>query len=362
MFADAKAAFEKLHPDVEVVGVSLANYYDSSMPDSLKRTTANVIEIDSVFLADLLKDNRIVPLPAGATPAEADFVKPAVETARQGGRWIGSPHWLCSDFVYSTKTKQFSGSTLKDLEQFVGATSHPDGAGLLVDMMGKSTIGELYLDALVDEAGTFAAALPLLQPGADPTEPAAAKRDLSRLLGLCDAKFCRSADYHGDAGSYAREFTLKHGSAFVGYSEEMNNILQTLKSGACASSGTCVRPGDIVVSALPLADGGAHPFVWVDTLAIADSCKDACVSDAAAFIVMMNDDAHLRADLFPSSDAPRYLLPAKVTLDAELRSRAPLYESFRAITRDAPPAIGLGLGDTLRKIGGDLNKDPALKH
>jgi hypothetical protein len=69
---------------------------------------------------------------------------------------MGSPHWLCSDFVFSTKAKPFTGSTLKDLEQFIGA-QHRGSAGL-ADVMGTSTIGELYLDALVDEAGTFPAA------------------------------------------------------------------------------------------------------------------------------------------------------------------------------------------------------------
>lgn len=360
MFADAKSAFERLHPDVEVISISLENYYDSSAPDSVKNTKANVIEVDSVFLTDLVQDNRLVPLPVEASPDPADFTSAAVQAARQGDRWVGAPHWLCSDFIFSTRSKPFTGTSLQHLEGFVG-TPHADGAGLLVDMMGKSTIGELYLDALVDETGSFTSALRLLASGADPTLPNAAKNDLHRLLGLCDAAFCRDADHHAQTGSYAREFALKRGSAFIGYSEEIHFVLRTLASPAC-SVGGCIRAEDIVVGALPLADAGSRPFVWVDTLAINDSCKEACVADAAAFIAMMNDDAHLRADLFPTLDSPRYLLPAKTTLDTELRARAPLYGNFRAITRDAPPAMGIGLGDRLRKIGGELNKDPALGH
>lgn len=355
MFADAKAAYEKVHHDVEVVPVWLPNYYDSEAPDSIRRTAANVLEIDSVFLADMLKDNRLLPLPADSIPAEADFAKPAVQAARQNGRWIGSPHWLCSDFVYTTKSKPFTGLSLRDLEQFVGAT-HANDAGLLADMMGKSTLGELYLDALVDEAGTFPAALARL-----PSAPeSAVVGDLQRLLDLCDAGSCRRQEYHDDPGGYAREFAKKHGSALVGYSEATRDLMRELKGADCAEAGRCIGMDDIVVGPLPAADAGAHPFVWVDTLAINRTCAGTCVTDAAAFITMMNDDAHLIADLFPSNDVPRYLLPAKVTLDAEIMRRAPLYARFRAVTADAPPAMASGLGDRLHDIGGNVNK--LLKH
>jgi len=278
-----------------------------------------------------------------------------VQAARQSGHWIGLPHWLCADFVYSTKAKPFTGSTLKELEQFVGA-HHSDGRGLLADMMGKSTLGELYLDALVDEAGTFPAALARLPSAPEATEVA----DLQRLLGLCDAKMCRRQDYHDDPGGYPREFAQKHGIALVGYSEATYDVMRELKSKDCATPGDCIGADDIVVSPLPAADADARPFVWVDTLAINDTCTGACVADAAAFIAMMNVDGHLRADLFPSIDVPRYLLPAKLTLDRELVSRAPLYARFRAITADASPAMDLGLGDRLHDIGGQVNK--LLKH
>lgn len=355
MFADAKASFEKRHGDVEVVPVWLPNYYDSSALDSIRKTSANVLEIDSVFLADMAKDNRLVPLPEGSTPSERDYAKPAVAAARQNGRWIGSPHWLCSDFVYSTKAKPFTGTTLKELEQFVG-TSHADGSGLLIDAMGKSTLGELYLDALVDESETFGAALARL-----PKAPEAAPvNDLQRLLGLCDAKMCRRQDYHDVPSGYPHEFAQRHGSALVGYSEATYDIMRELGSADCAKAGSCIDPIDVVVTPFPASDAGARPFVWVDTLAINKTCTDACVADAGAFISMMNEDAHLRADLFPSLDVPRYLLPAKVTLDAELASRAPLYARFRSITADAPPAMDLGLGDRLHDIGSQVNKQ--LKH
>jgi thiamine pyridinylase len=356
MFADAKAEFEKRHLDVEVVPVWLPNYYDSTAPDSIRKTEANVLEIDSVFLTDMLKDDKIVPLPADSAPSEKDFAPAAVQAARRDGRWIGSPHWLCSDFVYSTKAKPFTGATLKDLEQFVGA-KHPDGSGLLVDMMGKSTLGELYLDALVDEAGTFPAALVRV-----PMAPEAAEvTDLQRLLGLCDAKYCRDQAHHDDPSGYTHEFAAKQGSALVGYSEATHDVLRALKGQDCtAKPGACISADDVVVSPFPLADAGAHPFVWVDTLAINKKCTDVCAVDAAAFIAMMNEDAHLTADLLPTLDVPRYLLPAKTTLDGQLVSRAPLYARFRSITRDAPPAMDLGLGDALHTVGGQITKQ--LKH
>lgn len=374
MFADAKTAFERAHPDVEVVPVDLEDYYDSTKDDSLMGTigsSANVIEFDSVFRDDLLaaKPERLVALPLGSEPHERDFVGAAVQAARPDGRWIGIPHWVCSDFVYSTKSKPFSGSSLRDLEHFVGTPSHPLDTGVLTDMVGKSSIGELYLDALVDETGSVAGGLAqlttsLLPDGEAPPPQPAEKHDLQRLLALCDPGFCRSPAFHKDTSGYAREFAEKHGSALIGYSEATYDIARTLASPACtgADAGNCLHTEDLVLSALPLADAGAHPFLWVDTLAIQSSCTGPCVTDAAAFITMMNEDVHLRGDLFPASGSPRYLLPAKTTLDAELTSRAPLYARFRALTDGAPAATGKRLGDSLRSIGGTLDSDGTLKH
>jgi thiamine pyridinylase len=369
MFREAKVAFEQTHPDVEVVAVALDSYYDSTQDGSVMGktgATANVIEFDSVFRDDLMAAKRLSALPAGSEPQEQDFTSAAAKAARVDGQWIGVPHWVCSDFVYTTKAKPFSGRSLKDLERFVGLP-HPAGAGLLTDMVGKSSIGELYLDALIDEIGSLEAALAQLAStlptdGGPPPAQAAEKRDLQRLLALCDGKFCRDKGYHKDPSGYAREFAQKHGSALIGYSEATYDIVNMLAKPECSAPGSCLRLEDVVVSTFPLADEGAHPFVWVDTLAIQASCVGSCVADAAAFIAAMNDDAHLKADLFPTGDAPRYLLPAKTTLDADLRTRAPLYARFRALTEGAPPATGKKLGDSLRGIGGTLDTDGTLKH
>lgn len=361
MFADAKRAFEKEHPEVEVVEVNLFDHYykyDSKKNDSIIQTTANVMEIDSVFLDDLA--SKLTPLPASAVPREGDLAKAAVDVAKRNGIWLGSPHWLCSDFVFTTKAKPFTGLSLKALEQFVG--HHPKtGAGLLADIMGSSTLGELYLDEVVDRTGTLSAGLAALPPFPLPgawTAPGADVGSITRLLDLCDADDCRRNDYHNGqaASSYEADFAHKRGVALVGYSEATYEILHALKGADCASAGSCIASDDIVVAPLPLADRGVHPFVWVDTLAInKESCTGTCLDDAAAFIAMMNDDAHLRGDLLTALDAPRYLLPAKVTLDDELRAKAPLYDRFRSLTRDAPPALAPRLGETLRAIGDKID-------
>jgi hypothetical protein len=71
------------------------------------------------------------------------------------GKTFGVPHWVCGTFLFFRKNDpdadRLSKTTrLGELEQIL---SHPatEEQGLLADMRGKSTLGEVYLSSLVDE-------------------------------------------------------------------------------------------------------------------------------------------------------------------------------------------------------------------
>src|SRR5262249_44150130 len=146
--------------------------------------------------------------------ATARGLRVAEEAVSTGSGWYGVPHWVCTNFLFSHPPDPLAGAaTLDDLVNAIG-TSHPPGRGLLIDMKGRSTLGELYLDALLDKYRTLAAAAPFVPVTA---RDRAVVDDLKRVRQLCDADLCRDSDYHDSVGFYARLFARRQGRALAGY-------------------------------------------------------------------------------------------------------------------------------------------------
>ncbi|WP_437668849.1 hypothetical protein [Sorangium sp. So ce131] len=346
------AAFKKERPHTALELVDLGNYYKPAEKDSIVQSDAHVIEIDSVFLDDLLPS--LQPLPASVGLNEADFHPAAVSVGKKGDGWVALPHWLCSNFLFTTRDAAPRLKTFSDLQRLAKASL--PAAGLLVDLMGSSTLGELYFDAQVDAAGDVAKALPAGDPLAVGGTPGL--KALLALRGLCAGGVCRSDSYHDDPSMYGRLMARKRGVALVGYSEILNAFVDEARKKC--DGAPCLDEGALEVLPFALSDRGDKPFVWVDSLGVKSSCTGDCLEDAAAFLAMMNRDDLLRAALIPEgSAAPRYLMPAKQTLSAALDKAAPYYAKLRPIVAGAAAARGPKLGATLRAIGGKIDDELA---
>lgn len=328
LFYQLEAAFEASHPNVNVELVthytdangesqSLGWYYYSG-PDEdpvpgILRTDADVIEVDSVLLSEMVEARRLQPV---TLPSHADWIPGAVAaTALDGVQWT-VPHWVCGNFLfYEAGDDAIAGA--KDWAGLVDAAD----AGIMMDMKGTSTLGEWYLTAL-DKSGDDALAA-LGQDGLDP----AVTQYLESLLSACPAGLCRSDTLHDTVGIYGRLFMRGSGDAYIGYSESLNATIAEATQSCIPQSG-CREESEIAVRALPPPDGEGPSVGWVDGLGVAAGLSGRKRALANEFIAFAVTWAAYESVLNPPwGTPPRYLLPARSGWDRLSPSMYPLLES-----------------------------------
>jgi thiamine pyridinylase len=341
-----RAAYREVRRDTRLEFVDLTNYYKASEPNSIVNNDAQVVEIDSVFLDDL--EPTLQRLPKDAIQAEA-FHPASVALTKRSDGWVAAPHWLCSNFLFATPEVKDSIDTPAELRSF--AASKLPSLGLLIDLKGSSTLGELFFDAQFDEHRDLAKAI----PEADALEGSPGFESIIQLRRLCAAGYCRSEKYHDDPAAYPTFLAKRQGFAMVGYSEALSAFVEA--ADECSGDSCTPRNGLVVLPFATSTTNGDAPFVWVDSLGIKKgACNEQCLDDALAFVQMMNDDAVLIRQLLPSRKAPRYLMPAKQSLNAQLDAEAPYYLQLRPLVANAVAAHGPGLGVALRGIGGRVDE------
>jgi thiamine pyridinylase len=279
------------------------------------------------------------------------------------GRVIGVPHWVCGNFLFyrAGDAPMSRVQTLAGLRRVLGTTPVRRGA-LLLDGAGTSTLGELYIDALMDRYGRSdeAIARAITYPPDGPTIDA-----LEAAIGLNHEGLGASDSYHNAQGFYARQFARRQGRALVGYSERLYFVLQETMQSCRDDDGArdrCLKASDIRVTDWPSADT-SHPIGWTDILAVHNRASDQKRADARTFIAfMMSPDAY---DVFLApawGEAPRFLLPARDDLYDGLQAKfdasveyfpamaraGTLYREMRALIGDATPIHAPGLNGTLR--------------
>jgi len=287
------------------------------------------------------------------------MLRVAEDAVKSGSDWFGIPHWVCTNFLFSRPQDALNiAATLDDVVKGIGE-SHPAGRGLLIDLEGRSTLGELYLDALLDKYKTLSSA--------DPFVPVAKRdqavvEDLKTVRRLCDAELCRDREYHDMVGFYARLFARGQGRGLVGYSERLYYVGTEVLS-ACRK-GECQGLDKIAVVPLPLSSKGSQPFAWVDSFAIATTCSTQCLADAEAFVRATTSLDAVRTQLTPGwGEAPRYLMPALEELysDQDLLKSAPLYTKLYPAVQNAVAVRETGLNKALREMGAHLDTNELPK-
>jgi thiamine pyridinylase len=355
-FRNVEHAFEAAETNVDLQIIDLAgNYYDKSKEGSVASADADVYELDSVILGDFVKGRRVHPLGELLPVKDGDYLKNAEQAAHLNGELYGIPHWVCGNFLFfRTNGAPPIGtvSTLTAFEKVIG-TAKSSTNGVLVDLRGKLTLGEMYLDSAFDRYGDWAVVqthLATLDPDIE--------GDLRRLLRLCTPGFGRNQRYHEATGFYGREFARGVGQMMIGYSEVLYYFRDEVDN-ACPD-GECVPEVGIGVIELPLSDGGSHSVSWVDVLAVNSKCNGQKLKDAADFIKFVSSDNVVLDALKPAYGRPaRHLLPAKRSLydNAELLSAVPLYRDFKQIMERSYPPVGERLNDTLITYGKKLNEE-----
>jgi thiamine pyridinylase len=359
-----KRVFEAENPGVNLTLLDLSgNYYapgDASDASYVGQVQADVIELDSVFLADFVHQHKIQELPPEILLPQSDLLANAYRGSIFDGKRYGAAHWACRNFLFFPAAAPPSPpiTTLTQLEAFIGNNT---SVGLLMDMKGKLTLGELYLMAAFDRFRDLEHALPAVQHLDKNVED-----DLVRLRKLCPVGSCRDQISHELGGIYGMQFARKRSKTLIGYSELLHSVLS--EAASCGSD--CLQDGDIDVAELPLDDAGSVPISWVDSFTISSSCTGPCFGDAKRFIRMMNSDSMYLSMLLPAGysfltppnptkPVPAYLLPAKLSLysNPKLLASAHLYSKLRTLVERAEVPTADNLNGSLRAIGKTIDSD-----
>jgi hypothetical protein len=106
-----------------------------------------VFELDSVLLRDFAADGKIREMQNEALLPSDEILSNADRGTRLDGNRYGAAHWVCRNFLFYSvdDAPQKPIPTLSDLENFMGSKSV-----LIIDLRGKSTLGEYYLMAALD--------------------------------------------------------------------------------------------------------------------------------------------------------------------------------------------------------------------
>ena len=360
-------AFERANPEIDLQITLLGERYYSDNPAhasllrAVRQQEADVYEIDSVFLDDVRAHLAPLSLDAGATGPLISWAHDLVRLP--DGRIIGAPHWVCGNFLFyrASDTAMSRVTSLAGLRRVIGTNPVRRGA-LLLDGGGTSTLGELYIDALMDRYANPQDAIRRAGVYPPDRDTVASLREALSLnhrgLGLNDA-------YHDRQGFYARQFARGQGRALVGYSERLYFVLnETMQSCRPDEAGQdeCLNASDIRVTDWPAADN-SHPIGWTDILGVDNRAPLQTQADGQAFVAFMMKPETYALFLIPAwGEAPRFLLPARDdlydTLVADFDGRVgdfpamaragTLYREMRALIGEATPIHAAGLNDTLR--------------
>ena len=361
-------AFEKHHSNVRLEFVDLGDYYNGGLFEALQtdQPKVDVVEVDTVFLQDLVDNKLIEGLPDSVLKPEGTFLPVASKSATLNGKAFGVPHWVCGNFLFFRKddpdAARLSKTTkLSELEQVL---NHPstEEQGLLADMRGKSTLGEIYLSTLVDEYQNPDEALRHLGDltKLDPT----ASKTANRIFWLCPGGMNNNSKYHSNGQFYSRQFAHCKARAKISYSEDLYYVGDEFLHGVATGEKGIGDPNkdEISVVGAPLADSGHKMLAWVDVVCLRSGLTKETKADAMDFIAEYTGSEFNRTLLTPSSgDAPRYLLPARAALysDQTILKTAPLYPQLKEIVQDAVTVTASNLNGRLQEIGEELNKHVA---
>ena len=323
--AVVESEFEAAHPEVDLVlAPPNRDYYK---PGGLDKRY-DVYELDTAYLPEFVQKKRLQALDAEKMAFVKTTALPvALSASTWGAKLYGVPHWTCALFLFYLRDDApiADAHNFPDLQAAIGR-EHRRGEGLLVDMKGKATLTELYIDALLDL-------------GFSPPEVAASlerktleKKAVSRLeevLGLSALGDARSEAHH-DAWPpwHAVAFARGQGRAVVGYSERMFHILNALEGmrGVGALSGRSIG-----VKVFNQGNATAKPLSWVDSFVVDATVSDEKLEAAYAFLQFMaSDELYLKCLLPQEGKPPLYLLPAYESTfkRKELLAVAPMYRVF----------------------------------
>lgn len=346
LFYQLEATFEQEHPGVNLELIESSDLVDKYYSGGLEKVDADVYEIDTVLLSDMIELNKITSLdilPSG-------FTQEALEAVKREGKTYGIPHWLCGNFLFYRKgdTEVEKAVTWKELNEVLRKTGKP----LFVDFKGSSTLGEWYLTLLAEQNSLETAQKTIIESS---SLDKSVVSNLSSILMNCPAGFCRNDKLHDNTGYYARAFISGKARAYIGYSESLYYGLQHGLDNCLPTSG-CLSENEVAVRRLPTInnDKDINGIGWVDALAIPPKLSEQKKKIALEFINFTISDRAYKKILEPLyGQAPPYLIPARKLSNI---NNAPLYQQLYPAHAGRKTGTLLKLNSRLREFGKQLDQ------
>jgi thiamine pyridinylase len=247
--------FKKRHPSVELVFIDNDDLNKNYYKGGLLRIDADIYEVDTILLTDMLgKISELELAPSAVAPE-------TLAAVTRDGRVFAMPHWMCGNFLFfKSGDSQIDKAASWEALLAILAERKSD---LLVDFKGSSGLGEWYLTVLADRLGIDAAQKEVLEA---PTLSDPAVQALGQIIQACPAGFCRNDKLHEEgSGAYAKIFVRGQHAAYIGYSESIYWGLQDGQKN-CRPSDKCLTQDGIAVRRLPPfgADATSGGIGWVD--------------------------------------------------------------------------------------------------
>jgi thiamine pyridinylase len=355
LYRKIEMQFEKQNPDIDLVVNLNADYYDET--SGLISEEADIYELDCILLKDFVKKGKIQSLQPDKFLFQQDDLMPASNIVYLDKKLFAIPHWLCGNFLFynSLDSAMNNIKKLSDLEKVIGINPNLRG-GLLIDLKGKLTLGELYADALFDQYKDVEVVKKYISIS---NLDKSAIDNLNRLPKMTFSNWGRIDDYHNKIGFYQKQFAKANGRAFVGYSESLFYILDEINN-SCYNEEGCITNNQISIAEFPLSENGSTQAGWVDALALDSKLKGQKLNDATTFINFLISKESYHTALIPDyGNSPRYLLPAYNQLysDSVVLQSAPYYQQLYPLALKIISFTENGISPELRQIGKKLDKE-----
>jgi thiamine pyridinylase len=354
LFSVLKDKFETDHPLVNIQLVETfqesgsglsellaSNYYDGG----LLQSQADIYEIDTILLQSMIKANKIDPIQI----PNSNYISQALKAVQYKNRNWGIPHWVCGNFLFYKKGDRAIAKA-SNLDELIN-TLKKEGF-LLLDLKGKSTLGEFYLTSLAASDGNETSILKKIHANSlDPT----AVKILEKLLSLCPTGYCRSKALHNRVGFYAQLFAQGKARAYIGYSESLYYVLEEIRNN-CSPTDDCLTVQEILVRAIPTLNSNGKQVGWTDVLSLSRNLSPKKKKIAMDFIRFLTSWEAYKL-ILNSNDisAPRYLLPALIFSNKFPQLQAIHYPMFYDAYQSRLILSGKNLNNTLREKGDILD-------
>lgn len=352
--------FEAAHPEIDLDLVLWDPYADEFKKRGLEKIKDfDIVEIDVCRLTELVAGEfgGLDEVPKDCRQASEIYIGPARELAEsQLGSYV-VPHWACGNFLYSWKSSHPDG--IPSFEKLLAATSAEGQNPLLANLWGRSGLGFLYFDCLIDTVGEEAAQKHLTSlfekeaPTKEDLIPEALETLVklkSRLPGTVSTHLSHFDDH---AYVFPRWFADKPASLMFGFSERLYYTERELQ----LKPGTevpVVKKEQLNIEELPLAATSQGMPAWIDAFVVPKGKLQAKPDAIKKFLnYVVSKDGFLPFIEPQEYLAPTYLLPSVKAIYQlpESEQKQPLLPEFMAELERATPVADHRIWQGMRKAG-----------